>query len=103
MRWGNDDQRCIRPIYRPATASQCFRSRSSRDVGSKRNRICIRSEGGINMSAFENYLALRAVEQERAISKASRRHIHISHRPLILLGYHLAGDVGAPLALMWGT
>ncbi|MDB5621344.1 hypothetical protein [Tardiphaga sp.] len=55
------------------------------------------------MSAFENYLALRAVELERAIPKASRRHVHISTRPLILLGYHLAGDVGAPLALMWGT
>jgi hypothetical protein len=55
------------------------------------------------MSAFDSYLALQAAEQRRAIPKASQRHVYISPTPFVVLGYHLAGDVGAPLALMWGT
>jgi hypothetical protein len=31
------------------------------------------------------------------------RHQHISDQPFVVLGYHLAGDRGAPVALMWGT
>src|SRR5262245_42889822 len=55
------------------------------------------------MSAFPSFLALSAADQRRAVPKAARRHVHIASRPLVLIGYHLAGDVGAPLALMWGT
>lgn len=55
------------------------------------------------MSALQSYLALLAAAQRRAVPKASKCHVHVSGRPFVVLGYHLAGDVGAPLALMWGT
>lgn len=55
------------------------------------------------MSALQSYFSLLAAVQRRAIPKATRRHVHISRRPFVVVGYHLAGDVGAPLALMWGT
>lgn len=55
------------------------------------------------MNGLAAYLALRAADERRAVAKATRRHIHLSNRPLVIVGYHLAGDVGAPLALMWGT
>ncbi|MCG7964459.1 MAG: hypothetical protein N0E54_17285 [Candidatus Thiodiazotropha taylori] len=55
------------------------------------------------MSTLNVYRALLAANQHRAVQKASRRHVHIASRPLVVVGYHLAGDIGAPLALMWGT
>lgn len=55
------------------------------------------------MSVLQTYLALCAASQRRAVPRAMRRHVHLSPRPLVIVGYHLAGDVGAPLALMWGT
>lgn len=55
------------------------------------------------MSTLDAYLALRAANERRAVPKATCRHVHLSNRPLVIIGYHLAGDVGAPLALMWGT
>lgn len=55
------------------------------------------------MSALQSYFSLLAAAQRRAIPKATRRHVHVSPHPFVVLGYHLAGDVGAPLALMWGT
>lgn len=55
------------------------------------------------MSAFNSYLKLRAANERQAISKAQFRHVHLSNKPFVVIGYHLAGDVGAPLALMWGT
>lgn len=55
------------------------------------------------MSALQSYFSLLAAAQRRAVPKATRRHVHVSRRPFVVVGYHLAGDVGAPLALMWGT
>lgn len=55
------------------------------------------------MNALHTHQALQAANGGRAVAKATRRHIHLNPRPLVIAGYHLAGDPGAPLALMWGT
>lgn len=55
------------------------------------------------MNALHAHQALVAAAEGRAVAKTTRRHVHLSPRPLVLVGYHLAGDLGAPLALMWGT
>ena len=55
------------------------------------------------MNALHTHQALLAAAERRAVAKTTRRHVHLSTRPLVLVGYHLAGDPGAPLALMWGT
>ncbi len=55
------------------------------------------------MNALHTHQALLAATEGRAIAKTTRRHVHLSERPLVLVGYHLAGDPGAPLALIWGT
>jgi hypothetical protein len=55
------------------------------------------------MNALQTHQALLAATDRRAVAKTTRRHVHLSPRPLVLVGYHLAGDPGAPLALMWGT
>ena len=55
------------------------------------------------MNGFGAYMALSAAGARRAVTKVTCRHVHLSSRPLVIVGYHLAGDVGAPLALMWGT
>ena len=54
------------------------------------------------MNALHTHQALLAAAERRAVSKTTRRHIHLSARPLVLVGYHLAGDLGAPLGLVWG-
>jgi hypothetical protein len=55
------------------------------------------------MNALHAHQALRAAVERRAVAKTTRRHVHRSRRPLVIVGYHLAGDLGALLALMWGT
>lgn len=55
------------------------------------------------MNPLRTHQALQAHTQRRAVPKASRRHIHCSSSPLVVAGYHLAGDPGAPVALLWGT
>ena len=55
------------------------------------------------MNALHTYQALLAAAERRAVAKTVRRHVHLSPHPLVLVGYHLAGDPGALLALMWGT
>ncbi len=55
------------------------------------------------MNALHIHQALRAAAERRAVAKTTRRHIHLSTRPLVVVGYHLAGDPGAPLALLWGA
>lgn len=55
------------------------------------------------MNALHAHQALTAAAERRAVAKTTRRHVHLSRRPLVLVGYHLAGDLGAPLALLWGT
>lgn len=55
------------------------------------------------MNALHTHQALLAAFERRAVAKTTRRHVHLSPHPLVIVGYHLAGDLGAPLALMWGT
>ena len=57
------------------------------------------------MNPLDTYLSLQAAEQGRAIARVSRRHVHLAirPRPIVIIGYHLAGDLGAPVALTWGT
>ena len=55
------------------------------------------------MNALHTYQALLAAAERRAVAKTTRRHVYLSPHPLVLVGYHLAGDPGALLALMWGT
>ena len=55
------------------------------------------------MNPLRSHQALLAAQTGRAQPRATRRHSHLSDRPLVIVGYHLAGDIGAPLALMWGT
>lgn len=53
--------------------------------------------------SLDVYLRLRAAQDRRAQPRATRRHAYLSGRPLVVVGYHLAGDPGAPLALRYGT
>lgn len=55
------------------------------------------------MNGLHAHLALRAASERRAILKATVRHVHLHRKPLVIVGYHLAGDPGAPLAILWGT
>lgn len=55
------------------------------------------------MNALRTHQTLQATAERRAVAKTTRRHVHLNSRPLVLVGYHLAGDPGAPLALVWGT
>jgi hypothetical protein len=55
------------------------------------------------VSALEAHLALTAAAERRAVNSTFYRHAHISPRPLVVAGYHLAGDRGAVMAVMWGT
>jgi hypothetical protein len=49
------------------------------------------------------YLRLRAAHAGRAERLCARRHVHLSQRPLVVVGYHLAGEPGAPVALRYGS
>ncbi|MGY1805796.1 hypothetical protein ACI8AF_00325 [Blastococcus sp. SYSU D00669] len=55
------------------------------------------------MDPFDTYVRLRAQQERRAVPTATRRHVHLSDRPFVVAVYHLAGEIGAPLAIMWGT
>ncbi|MGD8148675.1 hypothetical protein [Ornithinimicrobium sp. Y1694] len=55
------------------------------------------------MNSLHAHLALRAAAERRAIAKTTLRHVHLHRSPLVIVGYHLAGDPGAPLAMLWGT
>lgn len=48
-------------------------------------------------------LKLVAAQQRRAVPRTTLRHTHLHPRPLVVAGYHLAGEPGAPVALMYGT
>jgi hypothetical protein len=54
------------------------------------------------VNAVQILQSLRASKERQAVPKTTCRHIHLSGRPLVVVGYHLAGDPGAPLALLWG-
>lgn len=55
------------------------------------------------MNAFDTYLKLEAFQAQRAVPRARFRHVHLSGRPFVIVGYHLAGDPGAPMALTFGS
>ena len=55
------------------------------------------------MDAFLAHQRLSAAATRTAQPIASRRHRHVSTRPMVLCCYHLAGDPGAPLAFLYGT
>jgi hypothetical protein len=55
------------------------------------------------MSAISSYARARAVAAGRAFPIATRRHVHISDRPLVFIPLTLAGEANAPLAAMIGT
>jgi hypothetical protein len=48
-------------------------------------------------------LRLTAMQQGRAVRRATRRHAHLAAEPLVVVGYHLAGEPAAVLALQYGT
>ncbi len=49
------------------------------------------------------YLRLQARAHRRALPAAGRRHTFLSDQPLVVVGYHLAGEPGAPVGLRYGT
>jgi hypothetical protein len=53
--------------------------------------------------SLDVYLRLRAAQQRRAVARVTVRHAHLATRPLVVVGYHLAGEPGAPVALMYGA
>jgi hypothetical protein len=53
--------------------------------------------------SLDVYLRLQAANEGRAQPRAARRHAYLSTRPLVVTGYHLAGDPGAPVALRYGS
>lgn len=55
------------------------------------------------MDPLDTYLRLQALRHRRAVPAATRRHVHLSDHPFVVAVYHLAGELGAPLAIMWGT
>ncbi len=54
------------------------------------------------MDPYRTYQRLLAAETGTARPVTSYRHVHVSTRPLVLCAYHLAGDEGAPVAIMYG-
>lgn len=57
------------------------------------------------MNPLDAYLSLLAADQGRAVPRVTRRHVHLAirPRPMVIVGYHLAGHIGAPIALTWGS
>lgn len=49
------------------------------------------------------YLGLRALSTGRAARRASKRHVHLTGKPFVVVGYHLPGDPGAPIGMVCGT
>jgi hypothetical protein len=55
------------------------------------------------MDAFLAYKRLTAARDRVAQPIATQHHRHLSQRPFVLACYHLAGDPGAPVGLLYGT
>ncbi|MEU7819985.1 hypothetical protein [Catellatospora sp. NPDC049133] len=53
--------------------------------------------------SLDVYQRLLALSQGRAVPAASRAHRHLSPRPWLLTGYHLAGEPSAPVAIRYGS
>jgi hypothetical protein len=55
------------------------------------------------VSAISSYARARAVSAGHAFPIATRRHVHLSARPLVFVPLAMAGEANAPLAAMIGT
>lgn len=55
------------------------------------------------MDPFLAHRRLTAAATGTAQAIATMRHMHLVPEPLVLCAYHLAGDPGAPLGLIYGT
>jgi hypothetical protein len=55
------------------------------------------------MNSIEQVQRLRAFELGKAMPLATVRHAHLSSVPMVVLAYHLAGDLGAALGFLVGT
>lgn len=53
--------------------------------------------------SLDVYQRLLALSRARAVPAASRAHRHLSPRPWVLAGYHLAGEPSAPVAIRYGS
>lgn len=53
--------------------------------------------------SLDVYQRLLALSRARAVPAASRAHRHLSPRPWLLTGYHLAGEPSAPVAIRYGS
>ncbi|BCJ72417.1 hypothetical protein CS0771_19610 [Catellatospora sp. IY07-71] len=53
--------------------------------------------------SLDVYQRLLALSRARAVPAASRAHRHLSPRPWVLSGYHLAGEPSAPVAIRYGS
>jgi hypothetical protein len=49
------------------------------------------------------YLGLTAIDSRAAVARASKCHVHLTGQPFVVVGYHLPGDPGAPIGLLYGT
>lgn len=49
------------------------------------------------------FLGLAALEHRRAVSRATQCHVHLTNKPFVAVGYHMPGDPGAPIGLLYGT
>jgi hypothetical protein len=68
------------------------------------SRWAVRWPGrGLGVSELEVYLRLVARRGRRAVARAGLRHVHAGRRPMVVVGYHLAGEPGAPVGLRYGT
>lgn len=54
------------------------------------------------MNPLQVIQKLQANSQGVAVRSTIYRHCHLTNNPLIITGYHLAGDIGAPVALVYG-
>jgi hypothetical protein len=55
------------------------------------------------MDSIDTLQTLMASRSGRAVPRLSYRHDHLESNPMVISGFHLAGDKGAVMALMWGT
>ena len=55
------------------------------------------------MSAVDVLLAIRAANSGEVQPRTSVRHRHLADDPLVIVAYRMAGEMAAPLGLMFGT
>lgn len=49
------------------------------------------------------FLGLAALESRRAVPRATQCHVHVADKPFVVVGYHMPGDPGAPIGLLYGS